>query len=41
MNSNIKNKYAFTMLELVFVIVILGIVASIGAQVIAKTYEAY
>jgi len=32
---------AFTMLELVFVIVILGIVASIGADIIAKLYENY
>jgi prepilin-type N-terminal cleavage/methylation domain-containing protein len=32
---------AFTMLELVFVIIILGIVASIGAEVIAKVYESY
>jgi prepilin-type N-terminal cleavage/methylation domain-containing protein len=39
--KTIKYKPAFTMLELIFVIVILGIVASIGAQVIAKTYEAY
>jgi len=34
-------KKAFTMLELVFVIVILGIVASIGAEIIAKLYENY
>lgn len=32
---------AFTMLELVFVIVILGIVASIGAEIIVKLYENY
>ncbi len=32
---------AFSMLELVFVIVILGIVASIGAEMIAKVYEGY
>lgn len=32
---------AFSMLELVFVIVILGIVASIGAEIIAKVYESY
>ncbi len=36
-----KNRSAFTMLELVFVIVILGIVASIGAELIAKVYENY
>lgn len=34
-------KKAFTMLELVMVIVILGIVASIGAEIIAKLYENY
>ena len=34
-------KSAFSMLELVFVIVILGIVSSIGAEVIAKVYENY
>lgn len=32
---------AFTMLELIFVIIILGIVASIGSTVIAKVYESY
>jgi len=32
---------AFSMLELIFVIVILGIVASIGSSVIVKVYEAY
>lgn len=34
-------KKAFTMLELVFVIVIMGIVASIGAEIIVKLYENY
>ena len=34
-------KPAFTMLELIFVIVILGIVASIGSSLIAQTYENY
>jgi len=34
-------KKAFTMLELVFVIVIMGVVASIGAEIIAKLYENY
>jgi len=34
-------KKAFTMLELVFVIVILGIIASIGAEIIANLYENY
>lgn len=32
---------AFSMLELIFVIVILGIVSSIGAEVIARIYESY
>jgi prepilin-type N-terminal cleavage/methylation domain-containing protein len=32
---------AFSMLELIFVIVILGIVASIGAEIIAKVYDSY
>ena len=32
---------AFSMLELVFVIMILGIVSSIGAEIIAKVYESY
>jgi len=34
-------KPAFSMLELIFVIVILGIVASIGTEMIAKVYEGY
>lgn len=34
-------KKAFTMLELVMVIVVMGIVASIGADIIAKLYENY
>ncbi|WP_024955393.1 prepilin-type N-terminal cleavage/methylation domain-containing protein [Sulfurospirillum arcachonense] len=32
---------AFTMLELVMVIVVMGIVASIGAEIVAKLYENY
>ena len=32
---------AFTMLELIFVIVILGIVASLGSQIIVQAYESY
>ncbi len=36
-----RHKPAFSMLELVFVITILGIVSSIGAEVIAKVYESY
>ena len=39
--KNIKNRPAFTMLELIFVIVILGIVSSIGAELVAKVYESY
>ncbi len=39
--SNIKKHSAFTMLELIFVIVILGIVASIGSQIIVDVYESY
>lgn len=31
----------FTMLELIFVIVILGVVASIGSQLLAKVYDSY
>lgn len=34
-------KRAFTMIELVFVIVILGIVSSIGSQIIVQVYEGY
>jgi len=34
-------KPAFSMLELIFVIAILGIVASIGAELIAKVYSGY
>ncbi len=37
----IKLKPAFTMLELIFVIIILGIVASIGSQIIVKVYDSY
>ncbi len=36
-----KRKTAFTMIEMIFVIVILGIVASIGSSIIAKIYENY
>lgn len=36
-----KQKGAFTLLELVFVIVILGVVSSITSSVIAKVYESY
>lgn len=36
-----RNRSAFSMLELVFVIAILGIVSSLGAEIIAKVYENY
>ena len=36
-----KIKNAFTLVEIVFVIVILGIVAAIGSSIIAKIYESY
>ena len=36
-----KHQKAFTLLELVFVTVILGIVASIGSSVIVQVYESY
>lgn len=35
------NRSAFSLLEVVFVIVILGIVASLGSEMIAKVYENY
>jgi prepilin-type N-terminal cleavage/methylation domain-containing protein len=38
---DIKYKKAFSMLEVIFVIVILGIVSSIGAEIIADTYNSY
>jgi len=41
MMHSMKSRMAFSMLELIFVIVILGIVASIGAEIIAKVYESY
>ena len=36
-----RRKSAFTMIELVMVIVVLGIVASIGSEIIVKMYENY
>jgi len=41
MNTVTKNKPAFTMLEMIFVILILGIVSSIGAEIIANVYKSY
>lgn len=39
--KNSTNRPAFSMLELVFVITILGIVASLGSEIIAKVYQSY
>ena len=39
--KNVKNHLAFTMIELIFVILVLGIVAAIGSSIIAKIYESY
>ncbi len=36
-----KNQKAFTLLEIIFAIVVLGIVASIGSQIIVQAYETY
>ncbi len=36
-----RSRAAFTMIELVFVIAVLGIVASIGAEIIAQLYSGY
>jgi prepilin-type N-terminal cleavage/methylation domain-containing protein len=36
-----KKRYAFTLIELVFVIIILGIVSSIGTEIIANIYKNY
>lgn len=36
-----ENKKAFTLLELIFVIIILGIVSSIGSTIIVQVYESY
>jgi len=36
-----KNKRAFSMIELVFAILILGIVSSLGSSLIVKTFESY
>jgi len=42
-NTQKKNplRQAFTMIELIFVIVILGIVSSVGSSIIAQVYESY
>ena len=36
-----KKRLAFTMVEMIFVIVVLGIVAAIGSSIISKIYESY
>jgi len=41
MKHTYVKRNAFSMIELIFVIVILGIVSSIGASIIAKVYESY
>jgi prepilin-type N-terminal cleavage/methylation domain-containing protein len=41
MNPSILYQKAYTMLELIFVILILGIVASIGSSIIANVYDNY
>ncbi|EIF50967.1 hypothetical protein SULAR_06348 [Sulfurovum sp. AR] len=38
---NRMNRSAFSLLELIFVIVILGIVSSLGAEIIANVYQSY
>lgn len=41
MQNSMKHRKGFSMIELIFVIIILGIVSSIGAEIIAKVYENY
>jgi prepilin-type N-terminal cleavage/methylation domain-containing protein len=41
MMQTLRHKKAFSMIEVVFVIVVLGIVASIGSQIIVQVYESY
>lgn len=41
MKNNLKIKKAFSLIEVIFVLVILGIVASISSQIIAQVYENY
>jgi prepilin-type N-terminal cleavage/methylation domain-containing protein len=36
-----RKRNAFSMVELIFVIVVLGIVASLGSEMIAKVYKSY
>ncbi len=39
--KNFKNRLGFSMIEVIFVIIVLGIISSIGAEIIAKVYENY
>jgi len=39
--KNLKTRLGFSLIEVIFVIVILGIVSSVGAEIIAKVYENY
>lgn len=41
MFGRLSNRSAFSLLELIFVIIILGIVASLGSEMIARIYESY
>lgn len=41
MRKTITNRLAFSLLELIFVIIILGVIASVGSEIIAKVYEGY
>ncbi len=41
MNQFIQSKKAFSLIEVIFVLVVLGIVASISSQIIAQVYENY
>ena len=41
MRKYLKLRKAFTMIELIFVIIILGIISSIGAEIIANVYKGY
>ena len=41
MSANLPNRRAFTLIELILVIVILGIVSSIGMELIARVYKNY
>ena len=38
---NIKLKKGFSLIELIFVIIVLGIISSIGSEIIVQTYSGY